>query len=153
MPTGADASRQNAPVERAHRTIGTAIKSVLVGASLDIKFWPYAFHHVIRLRNAIPGQGQVMSPFQLVYKRKENLKNLRTFGCRVYVRPPGIQPRRFKDKVRTGVFLGYLPHTIRNIIYYDLESERVKIATHCVFDEGFNDVPMESLPPNVKHLI
>ena len=38
MPTGADASRQNAPVERAHRTIGTAIKSVLVRAGLDIKF-------------------------------------------------------------------------------------------------------------------
>ena len=67
--------------------------------------------------------------------------------------PPGIQPRRFKDKVRAGVFLGYLPHTIRNIISYNLESERVKIATHCVFDEGFNDVPVESLPPNVKHLI
>ena len=95
----------------------------------------------------------MLSPFQLVYNRKENLKNLRTFGCRIYVRPPGIQPRRFKDKVRTGVFLGYLPHTIRTIIYYDLESKRVKIPTHCVFDEGFNDVPVESLPPNVKHLI
>jgi hypothetical protein len=74
---------------------------------------------------------------------KENLKNLRVFGSRVWVRPPGIQARRFKDKARKGIFLGYVPHTTCNIIWYDVESERMKIASHCVFDESFNDVPVK----------
>jgi hypothetical protein len=84
---------------------------------------------------------------------KENLKNLRVFGSRVWVRPPSIQARRFKDRARKGIFLGYVPHTTRNIIWYDEESERMKIARHCVFDEGFNDVPVEMLPPNVQYII
>jgi hypothetical protein len=80
---------------------------------------------------------------------KENLKNLRVFGSSVWVRPPGIQARRFKNKARKGIFLGYVPHTTRNIIWYDVESERMKIASHCVFDEGFNNGPCTNLPPNV----
>ena len=38
LPTGADSTFQNGPVERAHRTVSTAIKSLLIGAGLDIKF-------------------------------------------------------------------------------------------------------------------
>ena len=32
------------------------------------------------------------------------------------------------------------------ILWYDCETERVKIASHCKFDEGFNDLPIESVP-------
>ena len=39
------------------------------------------------------------------------------------------------------------------MIWYDVESQRCKIAVHCVFDEGFNDIPMESLCPNAQHLL
>jgi hypothetical protein len=84
---------------------------------------------------------------------KESLENLRFFGSHVWVRSPGIQARRFKDKARKGIFLGYVPHTTRSIIWYDVESELMKIASHCVFDEGFNDVPVETLPPNIQHIL
>jgi hypothetical protein len=29
----------------------------------------------------------------------------------------------------------------------------MKIASHCVFDEGFNNVPVKKLPPNVQHIL
>ena len=85
--------------------------------------------------------------------KKENLKNLRTFGCRVWVGTPGIQAKRFKDKAKKVIFLGYAPHTTRNIIWYNVESQQCKIAVHCVFDEGFNNVPIESICPNAQHLL
>ena len=107
----------------------------------------------MRIQNALPGNGQGSSPIHLSTGKKDNLKNLRTFGCRVWVRTPGIQAKRFKDKARKGIFLGYVPHTTRNIIWYDVESQRCKIAVHCVFDKGFNDVPIESLCPNAQHLL
>ena len=53
-PTGADASNQNAPVEQSHLTVANAICAILTGANLDIKFWPYAFHHWICIGNSIP---------------------------------------------------------------------------------------------------
>ena len=29
----------------------------------------------------------------------------------------------------------------------------MKVATHCLFDKGFNDLPIEALPPNVQQLL
>ncbi|KAG7353842.1 hypothetical protein IV203_003197 [Nitzschia inconspicua] len=39
-PTGADASNQNGPVERAHLTVANALRAMLLGAGLDPRFWP-----------------------------------------------------------------------------------------------------------------
>ena len=38
LPTGVDASHQNGPVERAHRSVGDHVRALLEGAALDIKF-------------------------------------------------------------------------------------------------------------------
>ena len=105
------------------------------------------------IRNALPGNGQGSSPIHLSTGKKNNLKNLRTFGCRIWVRTPGIQAKRFNDKARKGIFLGYVSHTTQNIIWHNVESQQCKITVHCVFDEGFNDVPIESLCPNAQHLL
>jgi hypothetical protein len=49
--TAPDSSHQNGPGERPHRTIADAIRTMLSGAALPPKFWPYAFHHFLRLYN------------------------------------------------------------------------------------------------------
>ena len=152
LPTGADSSHQNGPVERAHRTLGNSIRALLTGANLPIKFWPYAFYHAMRLANAFPERGEPMSPLEKATDRKENLSSFRTFGCRVWVRPPGRKKAKLQPNSRKGVFLGFVPYSTRNILWYDVETNRVKIAFHARFDEGMNDLPFESLPPNVKHL-
>ena len=53
---------------------------------------------------------------------------------------------------RKGIFLGYVPHTDRLIQWYDVELERVKIATHCKFDEGYNNSPSSELPPGFQQI-
>ena len=115
IPTGSDASFQNGPVERSHCTIGEAVKACLHGAGLDIKFWPYALQHVVCICNAIPGYGQEQSPLFLARGHKDNFKNLKVFGCRVWVQPPGIQAHRFPVHACKGIFLVYIPHTDRLI--------------------------------------
>ena len=75
-PTGADASNQNGPVERAHCTVANAIRAMLIGANLGVQFWPYAFLHVLRIQNALPGAGQTESPIFQSTGKKENFKNL-----------------------------------------------------------------------------
>ena len=62
--TGADASNQNGPVERAHRTISNSIWALLFGSGLSTHFWPYAVNHVLRIWNALPHCGQDMSPIE-----------------------------------------------------------------------------------------
>ncbi|KAG7340747.1 hypothetical protein IV203_024290 [Nitzschia inconspicua] len=88
-PTGADASNQNGPVERAHLTVANALRAMLLGAGLDPRFWPYAFHHFLRITNTTPSRDQIKSPFELLSGDKEDFTGFRTFGCRVWVGPPG----------------------------------------------------------------
>ena len=60
--------------------------------------------------------------------RKDNFRNLRIFGCQVWVCLTGIRKQRFNEDVRKYIFLGYVPHTDRLVLYYDCYSERVKIT-------------------------
>lgn len=93
--TGPDVSFKIGVVERGHRTVSITIKSSLVGAGLEAKFWPYAF---MQLKNAVHGYGQNDSPLKLSSGEKDNLIFLKTFDCCVLVQPPGIHAFCFKDK-------------------------------------------------------
>ena len=73
FPTGADASHQNGTVERAHRTLANSMRTMLSGANLPIKFWPFAFYHALRLSNAFPEGNQQHSPLELATGHNENL--------------------------------------------------------------------------------
>ena len=92
------------------------------------------------------------SRLEAAYGRRDNFKNLKYFGSRVWCRPPGDRDAKFKSNSRKGLFLGFLPDTTKNIFYYDQESNRIKKASHFRFDEGFNDLPLHEQPPNVINL-
>lgn len=152
-PTGADSSHQNGPVERAHETIGDALRTLLNGSNLDPRFWTYAFYFYLRIKNALPGKDDSLSYYERLHGGAQpDLASLRTFGCRVWVRPPGKRSSRLKNHAKRGIFLGFLPNTTKNILWFDPETNRVKIAFHVRFDEGMNDLPLADVPPNVRHL-
>ena len=71
----------------------------------------------------------------------------------MWVKPPTRRKAKFNSNAIKGIFLGYIPHTLRNILWYDVTTDKVKIATHVRFDEGFNDLPTEGLPPNVQYIL
>ena len=147
--TGPDSSHQNGPGERPHQTIGDALRAMLSGANLQPCFWPYAFYHYLRLYNFVPHGDRPSSPFEMCGAPLPNLSRLRTFGCRVYVRPTTARFGRVVPNSRTGIFLGY-SRTLKVMYYYDLESCVVKTATHARFDEGMND--LAEPPPNARLL-
>ena len=64
-PTGAGASNQNGPVKRGHLTVANAVRAMLIGGNLDVKFWPWAFHHWIRIDNSIPSRDQAETPLKI----------------------------------------------------------------------------------------
>ena len=152
-PTGTDSSHQNGPCERAHQSIGDALRSMLLGAHLDPRFWPHAFNHYIRVKNALPGKGNTPSAFERLHPgQRPSFSKLRTFGTRVWVRPPGRRSGRLQPHSCKGIFLGYLPNTLKNILWFDPLTKRIKIAYHARFDEGMNDLSSTDAPPNVQDL-
>ena len=148
--TAADSSNQNAPGERPHQTIGDALRAMLGGADLAPCFWPYAFHHFLRLYNVTVHGDRTESPYEIWTGRRPNLRLLRTFGCRVYALPARPRrPAKILTDARKGLFLGY-SKTMKNILYYDLDSEIVKECQHVVFDESMTDLSIK--PPNARLL-
>lgn len=155
LPTGAGAHHQAGFVEQSHQSIGNGIRSILTGANLSPQFWPYAFHHYVKISNMLPQRVDNKphpSSFEQPYKQKAPLQQLKTFGCRVWVKPPQRCLAKFQHNTRKGIFLGYLKHTNKSIYWYDVVSKRVKIAYHVRFDESMNDLPAIDLPPNVVYL-
>jgi hypothetical protein len=148
--TAADSSHQNGPGERPHQTIANGMRTMLAGAALPMKFWPYAFHHFLRLYNTTVHANKDASPHELCSGSQPDLSLLRVFGCRVYALP--ARPRR-PDKLisdaRVGIFLGYA-NTMKNVLYFDELSETVKSAQHVAFDEAMND--LVDKPPNARLL-
>ena len=62
------------------------------------------FNHVLRIKNALPYCGQDEYPLKMAHNRKDNFKNLKTFGCRIHVCPPGVRNKRFQQETRQGIF-------------------------------------------------
>ena len=136
FPTGSNSSSQIFPVERAHRTVSNGIKSCLISAELPIAYWPFAFLHVLRIRNTFPGNGQGSSPIHLLTGKKDNLKNLRTFDCRVWVRTPEIQAKRFKDEAKriSSLDMFYISHEISFGMTSSLNNVKLEFTVYLMKD-------------------
>jgi hypothetical protein len=75
--------------EQPHQMIANAMWSMLVGAGLPAKFWPYAFQHYLRFYNLILHAGQAHSPHEICSGPKPDLSQLCIFGCCVYAETSG----------------------------------------------------------------
>ena len=84
QPTAPDASNQN-PVEQCHQTISNAVRAMLIGADLPIKFWPCCLSLAVQIFNSPPSKGQTASPIEITTHQKEDWTRPKTFGCRVWV--------------------------------------------------------------------
>jgi len=50
--TGTGAHQQNGLVEHSNQTMDKAIRAMLIGDGLPVKFWPCAFQHFLRIKNS-----------------------------------------------------------------------------------------------------
>ena len=150
--TSAMGSHANGPVERPHQTVCNGMRAMLDGAGLPPKFWPYAFHHFLRLYNSFPHGDRPASAYTMCTGKQPNLTHLKTFGCRVYALPARPRrPDRLVSDACTGIFLGYAK-SLRHALYYDIATQTVKTTQHLVFDELFNEDDPSDRPPNARLL-
>jgi hypothetical protein len=95
---------------------------MLSGANLQPNFWPYAFNHYLWVHNFVPHGNRPSSPNEMCGAPLPNLTRLRTFGCRIHVRPTTARYGRVVPNSRLGVFLGYSRSLVKVMYYYDLGS-------------------------------
>ena len=147
--TAPNSSSAIGQVERPHRTIADAVRTMLYSAGLPAKFWPYALRHFVLISNCIPRGDRPDPPITMCTGKRVDLSLLRVFGCRCYALPSHIRDAKVDVHARDGIFLGF-KNTFRNALYYDNQTHTVKTARHIAFDEGFND--SKNPPPYVQAL-
>jgi hypothetical protein len=113
---------------------------MLHAANLGPEFWPFALILVVRIYNMLPHSVTNSTPYYSLTGTCPTVEWLRVFGCRYYARKPGDRAHKLDYHTSTGVFLGF-SGTAKNIYYYDLESKKIKTATHGIFDEANITLP------------
>ena len=147
--TGSDSSSEIGLVERPHRTIADAVRTMLYAAKLEPKYWPYALRQWLVINDHVPHGDRPGSPYFMCTGKQSNISLLRVFGCHIYALPPGKRTSKLDVRARKGIFLGY-KRSMRHAYYLDDITKEIKVARHIVFDEGrVND---DDPPPYVKLL-
>jgi hypothetical protein len=151
--TGAGSSSQNGAAERPHQTIANAVHTMLISAHLRPKYWEYAFYFFLRIHTILPHGTNTESPYFKATKKQPDLSCLRISGCWIYAL--GTKKRFGKltmDNIVRGCFLGY-GGSMKNFIYNNLETQRIRRTTHATIDEAELNSPLADLTPSLHALL
>nr|GFA93016.1 retrovirus-related Pol polyprotein from transposon TNT 1-94 [Tanacetum cinerariifolium] len=100
--------QQNGVVERRNRTLVEAARTMLTFANLPSFLWPEAIATACFTQNrSIIHKRFDKTPYELINKRKPNIKFFRVFGCRCYLLNDYEDVGKLKAKGDIGVFVGY----------------------------------------------
>nr|GEZ99585.1 hypothetical protein [Tanacetum cinerariifolium] len=100
--------QQNGFVERRNRTLVKAARTMLTFANLPSSLWAEAIATTCFIQNCLIIHKHFdKTPYELMNKRKPNIKFFRVFGCRCYLLNDYEDVGNPKAKGDIGVFVGY----------------------------------------------
>ncbi|KAL8125961.1 hypothetical protein AgCh_013308 [Apium graveolens] len=137
---------QNGVVERKNRTLIEAARTMLDEAKLPTYFWAEAVQTAYFTQNATLINKHGKTPYEMVKKKKPNLKYFHVFGCKCFVlKTHPEQLSKFDLKAVKGIFVGY-PLSTKAFRVYNLRTRVVIESINVSFDdkkiiglEDFND--------------
>nr|GFC16544.1 retrovirus-related Pol polyprotein from transposon TNT 1-94 [Tanacetum cinerariifolium] len=110
--------QQNGIVERRNRTLVEAARTMLTFANLPLFLWAEAIAIACFTQNCLIIHKHFnKTPYELMKKRKPNIKFFRVFGCRCYLLNDYKDVGKLKAKGDIGVFVGYSKESATFRIY------------------------------------
>nr|GFA19441.1 retrovirus-related Pol polyprotein from transposon TNT 1-94 [Tanacetum cinerariifolium] len=109
---------QNGVVERRNRTLVEAARTMLTFVNQSSFLWAEAIATACFTQNrSIIHKRFDTTPYELMNKRKPNIKFLCVFGCRCYLLNDYEDVGKLKEKGDIGVFVGYSKESVAFRIY------------------------------------
>ena len=96
-------------------------------AKMNLIYWPEVIKTVAYLKNrTIANTTENKTPFEILFGIKPNVKHLKIYGSRVFVRQPeNKRQNKWDDKSVVGVLVGYAKYGYRVLV-----KGRVFVARH-----------------------
>ncbi|KAL8118401.1 hypothetical protein AgCh_016070 [Apium graveolens] len=130
--------QQNGVVERKNRTLIEAARTMLEEAKLPTYFWADAVQTACFTQNATLINKHGKTPYEMVKKKKPNLKYFHVFGCKCFVlKTHPEQLSKFDLKADEGIFVGY-PLSTKAFRVYNLRTKVVMESINVSFDDKKN---------------
>ena len=112
-------------------------------AKVPKEFWAEAINTAVYLRNRSPTTAiKGITPFQALFGKRPDVSNLKVFGCLAYAHIPKDQCKKFDEKSRRSLFVGY-PDGTKGYKLYDLKKQYFIRSRDVIFAEkefhDFND--------------
>nr|GEZ99922.1 retrovirus-related Pol polyprotein from transposon TNT 1-94 [Tanacetum cinerariifolium] len=127
--------QQNGVVERRNRTLVEATRTMLAFANLPSFPWAEAIATACFTQNrSIIHKRFDKTPYELINKRKPNIKFFRVFGCRCYLLNDYDDVGKLKAKGDIGVFVGYSKESAAFRIY-NKRTRKIHESVNVNFDE------------------
>nr|GEZ82329.1 retrovirus-related Pol polyprotein from transposon TNT 1-94 [Tanacetum cinerariifolium] len=110
--------QQNGVVERRNRTLVEAARTMLTFANLPLFLWAEAIATSCFTQNRLIIHKHFdKTPYELINKRKPNIKFFRVFGCKIYLFNDYEDVGKLKAKWDIEVFVGYSKESVAFRIY------------------------------------
>nr|GEY84033.1 hypothetical protein [Tanacetum cinerariifolium] len=127
--------QQNGVVERRNRTLVEAARTMLIFANLPSFLWAEAIATACFTQNrSIIHKGFDKTPYEIMNKRKPNIKLFRVFGSRCYLLNDYEDVGKLKAKGDIGVFVGYSKESVAFRIY-NKRTRKIHESVNVNFDE------------------
>nr|GFA04929.1 hypothetical protein [Tanacetum cinerariifolium] len=145
--------QQNGVVERRNRTLVEATRTMLTFANLPVFLWSEAIATACFTQNhSIIHKRFDKTPYELMNKRKPNIKFFRVFGCRCYLLNDYEDVGKLKAKWDIGVFVGYSKESTAFRIY-NKRTHKIHESVNVNFDEISEMASKQfSLEPSLSNL-
>lgn len=134
----------NGTAERYNRTIMDRARCLMTEAKLDKKYWPECVLTAAYLGNRIlTNTAEKKSPFEIFYRRKPDVKYLRLYGSKCFVRvPEEKRTSKLNPKGVKGCLVGYT-----DTGYKVLVDNEIIISRHVIFiDSEAKVIKYQSYP-------
>lgn len=108
---------------------------MLSHSQLPISYWSYAISTAVHIVNRLPTPNlQNLSPSELLFHSRPDIKHLRTFGCDCFPLLKPYNNHKLQPHTTSCIFLGYPAYT-KGYIFLDPITSRIYISRNVLFNE------------------
>lgn len=126
--------QMNGVAERMNQTLMDKARSLILQAGFDKSFWEDAVYMAAYITNRTQSYlVKEKTPYELWFKTKPNVSNMRIFGCIAYARIPDALRTKLDNKGKKCRFIGYSENGYR---LWQEEERKLIHSRNVIFDEN-----------------